>query len=232
MVPQDDIEEDKQARAIAARAKAHASGERAQAKMRAQKKVFKPRALPLDGMSVHFCGSLSAVQLASCQPVVIQHRMDRCVDRMKAVYFVTSNPGRPLEDETRLVAGLCGGMLVTPEWFCSKGTHGLAVKATPAVALAARRLWISDRFRVDMGHTAGVIGKALLETPGSRWKACSKDVFATAAIKPVPPLSVLALVTTREKERLGVRVRNAMGFSRFLDFVFKLDQAASSMGTA
>ena len=55
--------------------------------------------------------------MANCQTVVIPHRMARCADRMKAVYFVTYNPCSPQEDETKLVAGLCG------------------------------RLWVSDRFR-------------------------------------------------------------------------------------
>ena len=196
--------------------------------MRALKQVFKRKKLPLNGMSVHFCGSLTAAQLASCQTVVIQHRMARCADRMKAVYFVTSNPCSPQEDETKLVAGLCGGMLATPEWLCSEGRQGLAVKSTPAVAVA-RRLWISDRFRLEQPRIAGIVDQAL-DTPDSRWKACGRDMWITKAIQPPPPLNVIALLTTPEKERVGVRT--AFDLTSFLQFVFKLTQVGSFMGTA
>ena len=227
LVPADGIQADKQRQAITARAKAHAAGERAQAKMRSQKKVFKPKVLRLSGMPVHFGDSLTVAQRVSCQTVVVQHRMERCDDCLQAVYFVTSNPGSP-EDDTKLVTGLCGGMLATPEWFCSEGRQGLVLKAIPAITVA-RRLWISDRFRTEQPRLLRLIDRALA-TPGCRWKACSKGAFVTAAAKTKPPLDTIALVTTREKERL--QVRTAFDLASFLDFIFRLDQAGSSMGTA
>ena len=82
---------------------------------------------------------------------------------------------------------------------------------------------------MEQPRITGVAGQAL-ETPDSRWKACSKNVFVTAAIKPRPPLNVIALVTTGEKARSAVRT--AFDLASFLDFIFKLDQSRSSMGTA
>ena len=227
LVPQDDIQKDQQRAAASRRAKAHSLGEKAQAKMRAQKQVFKQKVWRFDGVPVHFCPSLTAAQLGSCQTVVIQHRMERA-ERPSAVFYVTSNPASPPDQTTKLVVGLCGGMLVSPDWFCSRGKQGLAVKATPATKVA-RRLWISNGFRRREPQVTAVIGQALA-TPDSRWKACSKDVFVTAALKPKPPLSVIALVTTSEKERL--EVRTAFDLGSFVSFIFTLDQAGSSIGTA
>ena len=62
----------------------------------------------------------------------------------------------------------------------------------------------ADQFRLEQPRIAGIVDQAL-DTPDSRWKACGRDMWITKAIQPTPPLNVIALLTTLEKERVGVR---------------------------
>ena len=176
-------------------------------------------------MPVHLCESLCGQSRSRCQSVITKHKMENCSDLFKGIYFVTTNPAEP-PHELKLVASLCGGMLVTPEWFCSQGCSGLGLRAVAAISIA-RRLWVSAHFRRDHPAAAAQIDRAL-HLPESKWRACSKDAFATAALKSPPSMQVLALMTTTAAS--AVATRNAFDLDGFLDFVFKINQGASSIG--
>ena len=228
LLPQDGLDAGMQTVAKAAMAKAHARFEKAKAKTQAMRKVFKRKYFPKANMPVYLCASTTAEDLDPCLQAITAAQMVRSRDPLEAVYYVTTNPGDPVNEITKLTAGLCGGMLVTPAWLTSMGARGLATMAIPALKVK-RKLWISKRFRSAKPAIAQTIDKALA-SPDSCWAACTKEVFVNGAIKTPPPLNVLGLVTRTEKDDLGVR--SAMDLNGLLSLVFKLDPMRASMGTS
>ena len=228
-LPQDGVDADLRAQSLTARAKAHAAREKAKAKTKALRStISKPRKpWPMAKMPVYTCDSLSAADLGACRQAIAASWMLDSRRPMDAVYHVTTKPGGPVPLRTKLVTGLCGGMLVTPVWLTSKGSRGLAVMAVPAIHVK-RKLWISTRFRRENPSLARTIDSAMA-LPRSRWAACSKEAFADAAIRKPVPLNVLALVTRTEKA--GIEPRSAMDLEGFLTFIYKLDPTKGSMGT-
>ena len=229
-LPQDGVDADLRARSQVARAKANARLEKAKAKTKALRSaISKPRKPPpMAKMPVYTCDSLSAADLGICRQAIVAARMYDLRSPMEAVYYVTTNPGDPVSSTAKLVAGLCGGMLVTPAWLTTKGSRGLAVMAVPAIKVK-RKLWISNRFRRENPSLARLTDAAIA-LPQSRWAACSKEVFADAAIRSPPPLNVLALVSHAEKA--GLEPRSAMDIDGFWTFIYKLDPTKGSGGIA
>ena len=155
-------------------------------------------------------------------------KMLHCHDPMAAVVYVTSNPGDPETELTKLAVGLSGGMVVSPDWLASNGARGLAAMVSPAINVK-RKLWVSSRLRKENPAIALAV-EQIIASPDSKWSACTRIAFVNSAIKQPPPLSVLALVTRAEKEDLDIR--SAMDLNCLLTFIFKLDQKRTWLGPA
>ena len=180
MLPQDRVGEKEKRLASAARAKNHAKAERAQDLQKSKKSVFKRKVLPLAGMTVYVCERLDHTTKDECMKIVKARKMHHRSDPLDAVYFVCSSPAAPT-GRVKLVAGMLGGMLVTPSWLKSGGQVGLAMSAESAVQSAQRRIWISDSFAALRPEEAAVVRHSI-HCPASRWRACTKDIVVILSL--------------------------------------------------
>ena len=225
MLPRDGLDKGVEDFAKAARAKAHAKAEAAQAIRKRKKSAFDRKILPLAGMTVHLCKLLSDDARKQCQHQTRLLRLTEA-DRANAVFFICDNPAQPRSQYTKLAVAMSGGVVATPEWLVSGGHKCVAVSAIPAVEQAKRRLWVSESFS-KQNPILGAIVRSSMAAMKSRWTPCSKDNYITDALKATPPWCTLALVTKREREALGVRT--ALDLVAFNNMFFRTDQSRSSM---
>ena len=124
-----------------------------------------------------------------------------------------------LDDATKWVAALRGGLVALPQFLTSGGGRG-AVIAFQNATRVKRGVWLSPGYRRDHPELAGLIERITKTS----WTQCSRAVFLASAVG----VRHIGLMTIAEQAI--VNRPNAMTNATGLQFVTKIDVGRSAIG--